>query len=121
MISAADIAALIRTGRFTLAPEAECQAEMEAFLAARLPMGCSLSREHRLSGADRPDFLIDGRHVVEVKVRGAQRRAIERQLKRYAAHPEVESLILATNVSVVLAPMIGGKPTFVVSLGRAWL
>lgn len=125
-MTGADVAALLATGRFTLSPESETQAEIETFLAARLPLGCGLSREHRLSAANRPDFLIDGRIVVEVKVRGQSRREIARQLERYAAHDGVEAIVLATNVAMQTracgyAGEVGGRPLYVVHMGRGWL
>lgn len=126
MITGAEVAAMLMQGRFTLAPESETQAEIETFLAARLPMGCGLAREHRLSPTERPDFLIDGRIAVEVKVRGAQRTAIFRQLGRYALYRAVEEIVLVTNVSVGEQPaprwrLLDGKPFYYVPLGRAWM
>ena len=44
-----------------------------------------------------------------------------RQLKRYAAHDEVNELVLVTNLSMGLPPEIDGKPTYYASLGVAWL
>lgn len=125
-MTGADVAALLSTGRFTLSRESETQAEIETFLAARLPLGCGLSREHWLSARDRPDFLIDGRTVVEVKVRGQSRREIARQVERYAAHDCVEAVVLATNVAMQaradgFAGIVGGKPLYVVHMGRGWL
>lgn len=127
MITPEALAALLGEGRFDLSNEAACQAEIETFLAARLPMGCALQREFVLGPSERPDFMVDGRLLVEVKVHGAQRRAIERQLMRYADYRDVEALILATNVSMRMhrAPAfrrIGpGKSLFYVPLGRAWM
>lgn len=120
-ITPAEVVALLRQGRFSLAAEADCQADIQAFLADRLPAGCALSREHRLGPGERPDFMVDGRIVIEVKIKGAVRAAIGRQLLRYAKHADVEAMILASNVSMALPPLIGGKPVAVVSLGRAWM
>jgi len=107
-------------GRFPLSGEKDCQQAVDPWLREHLP-GVEISREHRLGPGDIPDWLIDGRFVIEAKVggRGQQRRAIVRQLGRYAAYDQVEALILLTGVSM---PPIGlSKPVHVVSLGRAWL
>ncbi|PMS08584.1 hypothetical protein C0Z17_29500, partial [Trinickia caryophylli] len=66
-----------------------------------------------------PDFLING-IAVEVKTR-SPRKAIFRQLSRYAKHEEVRALILLTGTSMQLPPEINGKPALVVSLGEGWL
>lgn len=77
-------------------------------------------REHRLSGDDIVDFLIDDNLAVEIKLKG-QKRAIFRQLKRYATHDQVKGIILLTGVSMGLPEEIEGKPTFIGSLSRGWL
>lgn len=115
-----ELARLLGQGRFDLSTEANCQADIETLLRANLPEG-AVSREHRLTPSDRPDFLIAERFVIEVKVKGAGRAAIERQLLRYAVHPQVEGLVLATGVAMSLPPRLYGKPLAVVGMGRAWL
>lgn len=121
MIDPFVLAGLLADGRFRLTSEALCQADIEAHLRGVLPPECVVSREHRLSAYDRPDFLVDGRYVVECKIQRAGKAAAYRQLKRYAAYPQVEALILCTNTAMGLPPVIEGKPAFLVSLGRAWL
>jgi hypothetical protein len=113
-----DIAIALGRGRFPLTRESELQIEMDAFLRQALP-GVEISREHRLGPADRPDWLIDGRFVVEAKIRGAGRRLIERQVQRYAAYPEVEGIVLATGKS--MPPIVAIVPVVIVHLGKAWL
>jgi hypothetical protein len=49
-----------------------------------------------LGPRDRPDFLIDGRIVVECKGPRHREGAVLRQLDRYAAHERVEWIVLAT-------------------------
>lgn len=107
------IIGLLRGYRFPLSPEKAAIAE--AFDAA----GVAYRREHRLDAGTVPDFLVSGT-VVEVKI-GGNRRAIFRQLERYARHPEVTAVVLATNIFMGLPPEIIGKPAFLVHLGRAWL
>lgn len=110
------IIGLLRGYRFPLSPEKATQAAIaEAFDAA----GVAYRREHRLDAGTVPDFLVSGT-VVEVKI-GGNRRAIFRQLERYARHPEVTAVVLATNIFMGLPPEIIGKPAFLVHLGRAWL
>jgi hypothetical protein len=42
-------------------------------------------------------------------------------LCRYAEHPEVKALILASNVSMGLPEEINGKPVFAASLSAGWI
>lgn len=121
MITPPGLAALISRGRYDLTAEKACQADIETTLAASLPLGVALRREARLGPHDIPDFLVDGRIVVEVKLRGSQPAAVLRQLRRYAAYREVEAIILASNRAMALPATIEGKPAWFVSLGRAWL
>lgn len=110
------ISGLVESTRCNLSDEKKTQAQLElAFVQA----GFTVSREHRLSAQDIADFVIDG-VAVEVKIKG-QRQAIFRQLERYAAHDEVQSILLVTAVSMQLPDTINGKPARVASLGRAWL
>lgn len=89
-------------------------------LAARLAGVTGFEREVRLSLADRIDFLCDGGIGIECKAR-AGRRAIYRQLQRYSASDRISALILVTATAIGLPAAIGGKPAFLVSLGRASL
>jgi len=111
-----NIAALLERTRFNVAGEKALQADVATRLEAA---GVEFRREVRLSGYDIIDFMA-GAVGIEVKVKGSA-RAILRQLKRYAAHDEVSSIILLSAVSMGLPSDIGGKPMRVVSLGRAWL
>ncbi len=113
------VCGFIQAGQFDLTDEKACQAQMYDWLSARLAL--DIAREHRLGPADIPDFLIDGRIVVECKKIGANKRATFRQLQRYAKYPQVEALILATGTVMGLPPTIEGKPAYLVNLGRAWL
>ena len=109
------ILAVLRGRRFPLHAEKATQAAIaEAFTAA----GIAFEREARLAEGDIVDFRIGG-VLVEVKLKGA-RRAIHRQCVRYGAHPGVSALILATTVAMPPLPGLA-VPSFVVSLGRAWL
>jgi argininosuccinate synthase len=77
-------------------------------------------REHRLATGDIIDFFVDG-VAVEVKLKRNQPPSILFQLKRYARHESVTSLVLVTNRAMGLPREINGKPAYYVSLGRAWL
>lgn len=114
--SATEITALLRRTRMRVSSEAVLQASIEdALTAAAVPY----LREHRLSPADRIDFLC-GRVGIEAKAR-YNKRAIYRQLERYAAQNAIDALILVTGTAMGLPAEIGGKPVYIVSTGRASL
>lgn len=121
-----EIVRLLSNGRFDLASEVAVQAEMETMLVATYG-AAAVSREHRLGPGDRPDFLIDGRIVIEVK--GAKHRgpAVLRQIERYASHPQVEWIIVVTARAMHLPKAFAWRetgrrvPVRVINLGRAWL
>lgn len=119
MIDSREVVRLIRRCRFDLSNEKNLQEGLESvFIKNEIPF----EREKRLSPFDIPDFLIDGRIVVECKVRNkSSKTSIYKQLKRYAEFPQVESLILASNVSMGLPAEIQGKSVFSASLSFGWL
>jgi hypothetical protein len=108
---------VIRNTRLDLSDEKRTQADLAHALTAQ---GIAFEREVRLSAADIPDFMV-GDIAIEVKIRGARKMDIYRQLVRYAKHERVGSLILATNMTMGLPEQLEGKPVFFVALGRAWL
>lgn len=82
--------------------------------------GLEVRTEVRLNEKDRIDIMV-GTVGVEVKTKG-QRREIYNQLKRYAACPEVEALVLATSTPWPShMTEIDGKPFSVASLTAGWL
>jgi len=124
-VTAADVVAVIGAQRCDLASEAATQANLEsAFVAA---FGADqVSREHRLGPADRPDFLLGGAIVVEAKGKRHRAPAVLRQLRRYAAYPEVSAIVLATARAMNLPTQLSadGRRWVLlrtVNLGRAWL
>lgn len=120
MESMFDLASRLQQQRFSTTQEKLTQMEVERFLASE---GIHFEREKHLSDRDIPDFLIKtqfGNVVLEVKTR-CPRKAIYRQLERYAGHQVVNGLILLTGTSMGLPPQIKGKPSIVVSLGAGWL
>jgi len=108
------IVTVLRGHRFSLTNEKTTQAEIAAVLVAA---GFPAEREVRLGEAGIVDLKV-GRIAIEVKLAGSK-RTIHRQVVRYCDHPDVDALILATSVSVTLPGI--AKPTYVLSLGKAWL
>lgn len=108
---------LVRSARVDLSSEKRAQADIESLLAGA---GIAFEREVRLSARDIVDFMVGG-VAVELKLRGARKMEVFRQLNRYALHPRVESLVLASNLSMGLPPQIQGKDAYFVRLGEGWL
>lgn len=114
---ASAIVATLRSRRFPITSE---RAAQDAIATAFSEDGLAVEREKLLGSAGRVDFYALGIAVeIKVGVSGGSKREVYRQLKRYADHPEVTIVVLATNVAVELPPL--AKPVTVVSLGRAWL
>lgn len=111
------VTALLRRTRMRVGSEAALQQSVEEALIAA---GFRYEREARLSAADRIDFLVADGIGIEAKARYAK-RAIYRQLERYAARPQITALILVTGTAMGLPAAIGGKPVYIVSTGRAAL
>lgn len=91
----------------------------EQIAAALFQATIGFEREVRLSPGDIIDFVSD-RVGVEVKIKGGK-RAILRQIERYADSNQIDSLILLSNVAMGVPAEINGKPVRFVSMGRAWL
>lgn len=115
--NAAAIAALLRRVRYRIGTEAALQASIAEALESS---GASFAAEVRLAPGERIDFMIDPGVGIEAKVK-CDKRAIYRQLERYAAREQVQALILVTGTAMGLPADIGGKPLFYVSIGRGWL
>jgi hypothetical protein len=118
----AEAAAIVRhlsLVRADLSDEKRAQADL---FAALTPVFTDppVEREVRLGAGDVIDFMIGGVGI-EVKLKGARKADVYRQLGRYARHDRVSGLILATNLSMGLPKEIDGKPAWFVSLGKAWL
>lgn len=111
-----ELAARLQGIRLPLLAEKSLQAKIGQMLG---DAGIAFEAEVRLSPHDRIDFLIENIGI-EVKIKGAARDFL-RQLTRYAAHQQVQSLILLTGRAVGMPSHINGKPLAIVSLGRAWL
>jgi hypothetical protein len=112
-IDAARIADAIASNRYVYSNEADLQQGIAKALA---DAGLPAKREVRLSRQDVIDVMCGGVGV-EVKVAG-QRAKVERQLRRYATHPEVSELVLVTTRAAhrAVPAELDGKKVLVVWL-----
>ena len=108
---------LIRSARIDLSSEKRAQADVEQVLTQA---GIDFDREVPLTESDIIDFMVEDVGI-ELKLKGTRKKEVYRQLCRYARHPRVGSLILASNLSMGLPAQVEGKDTFFVRLGEAWL
>lgn len=120
------VVGIVAKTRCDLTSEVPAQMDLAVAFDAELGEGVAI-REFVLSRRDRPDFLIDGRIVVEVK--GPRHRSpdVIRQLERYASHERVEWIVLATaramHIPNAIRWVADGRvvPVTTINLGRAWL
>lgn len=113
------ICAALQSVRVDLSSESGAQA---GYAAALEGAGFHVDREVRLSAADRVDLMTLDGIVIEVKLRrGWRKTEIFKQLARYARHDRVRAVILVTGQAMTLPADVDGKPTGIVSAGRAWL
>lgn len=117
MTDPAEITALLRGSRLPVGSEDALQVAIGLVLDRN---GVSFERECRISKTDRIDFLAVGGIGIEAKAR-YPRRAIFRQLERYAQQDAITALILVTGTAIGLPPAINGRPIYHVSIGRAAL
>ncbi len=116
-LSVTDLANLLSKQRYRINDEATLQHDIAAHLAAH---EVAFEKEARLSPGERIDFLVQETIGIEVKIKESTRR-IYRQLERYAKIERVESLILVSCTAMGLPPSIGGKPVYIVNVGRTFL
>lgn len=116
-IEATELVAVLRRNRLPSSSEAALQLQIEVVLKEA---GVGYDREARLAPGERIDFLVSGGTGIEAKTR-CGKRAIYRQLERYAECDLIKSLILVTGSALGLPAAINGNPLFHVSLGRASL
>lgn len=108
---------LIRSAKIDLSSEKRAQADVEQVLTQA---GIAFDREFPLTESDIIDFMVEDVGI-ELKLKSARKKEVYRQLCRYARHPRVGSLILASNLSMGLPAQIEGKDAYFVKLGEAWL
>jgi hypothetical protein len=113
----ANLIGLIRSARIDLSSEKRAQSGVEQVLTEA---GIDFDREEPLTATDIVDFFVDG-VALELKLRGARKKEVYRQLCRYAHNPRVETILLASNMSMGLPAQIEGKDAYFVKLGEAWL
>lgn len=116
--------ALLTAMRLDMGVEDRAQAQaMSAMVATWGP--ASVAREYRLGPGDRPDFMVAGGIVVELKGPRHRQPSVLRQLQRYAAHPEVNFVILVTARGMAMPPVLSARgrhvPCAVIHMARAWL
>ena len=111
------VLSIIRTARLDLSDEKRTQNDLAQVFTSR---DIGFEREVRLNAADIIDFLIDDIGI-EVKLKGARKKDIYRQLCRYAKSDRVQHLVLATNITMGLPEYIDGKPVYFIAVGRAWM
>lgn len=99
---------LLAAYRFTYTSERELQDGIEAVLRAHR---VSHRREHGLSGADRPDFVVEERLIIEVKTQGSFAEML-RQGARYGRHPNVSGILVVGTPHWLtrVPPNLSGKP-----------
>lgn len=110
------ICALLARAPFLVDDEKRLQADIAAALAVG---GIAHEREVRLAPTDIIDFVA-GRVGIEVKIKGSK-RAILRQVERYATSDRLDAIVLLTGIAIGMPETITGKPVRIVSLGRSWL
>jgi hypothetical protein len=105
---------LLQRYRYRCTDEKELQ---EAIAAMLDQAGFDFEREKCLSKASRVDFWFPDGVALEVKTEGAY-TAVLRQLHRYAEHPDVRAVILATTRELHrrMPESLCGKPVHVVML-----
>ena len=106
---------VLRVRRYPLTTEREAQ---DAISLAFTEAGVAFERERHLGASGIIDFFAAG-VAVDVRLYPAEggRRAIYRQCRRYAAHPDVTSIVLATNIALA-APLLV-VPVTIVHLSEA--
>lgn len=116
-VLAGRVVSVLKRARLATGREDDTQADIARALAAT---GIHFQRERRLTLSDRPDFLVEGGLVIEVKLR-APKAAIYRQLERYARHDATRGILLVSATAMGLPPAIEGKPAYLLSVGSTWL
>lgn len=118
------VAEIVGQVKTNLRVEGRTQEQLFSHLMCSVPedMWPAVLREVRIAESDRVDIWVNG-VVVEVKLHGGGSSKVQlyKQVERYAAHPRVEGIVVATNIAMTLPREINGKPARLVSLGRAWM
>lgn len=118
--TAADVRRVIDTTPLPLANEKRFQAALADALNER---GISAKREVTLSRGNIVDITLGQGIILECKIKAGRvsKRAVYRQLVRYARHPDVTGIILVSGLAMGLPETIEGRPAIVLRPGGAWL
>lgn len=108
---------LLKGARFIMSNEKSVQQDIEKLFLSNQQ---AFKREFIFDDENTIDFLMDDGIGIEVKIKG-NKRAIYRQLERYAQMDKVTHLILVTSISTGLPAELNGKPVYIFNMSRAWL
>lgn len=110
------IRTLLGSYRYSFQNERELQ---DGVAAALFDNQVQFARECALGKLDRPDFFLPhSGMVIEVKIK-FPRSQVLRQLLRYAAYPQVQSILLITSRSCHAMPdQLNAKPVLILNIGR---
>ncbi len=95
-----------------------CEDDLQQGIAIALQFaGLPYEREVVLSKRDRPDFVVDQRLAIEIKIKGTLAQAL-RQISRYSEHPQIEAILLVGSPWWLrdVPPVVGGKPVYAMRL-----
>lgn len=95
-----------------------CEGDLQQGIAIALQFaGLPYEREVVLSKRDRPDFVVDGRFAIEIKIKGTLAQAL-RQINRYSEHDQIEAILLVGSPYWLrdVPQTIGGKPVYAMRL-----
>jgi len=94
--------------RFRFASETDLQAGIAQAMDAA---GLAYEREKVLTATDRPDFVVEDRIVLEIKIQGSIAAAL-RQVDRYTRHASIDTVLLVGTPHWLhrVPSEIGGKP-----------
>lgn len=113
-----ELARVLACQKLSLSSEKAMQADLEAALK---DFPFKVEREVSLTDNDVVDFLLSDSIAVECKLYGANKKAVWRQLARYALSPRVSHIVLVSNVGMTLPAAIEGKPACHLKVSQAWL
>jgi hypothetical protein len=107
---------LLKRQRFQLHNEKALQSDIEQVLISNQ---IQHDREYRFSNESIIDFMVGGTGI-EVKI-SSSAKSVFRQIERYLAFDEIDSLLLVTNKIIVLPRTINNKSVLILNIGIAWL
>ena len=101
-------------------PFALYETDIHAMVGKRLAdAGLAYRHEARIGPGCRIDYLVNGVGI-EIKKGKPDARTLTRQLMRYAACEDIQSLIVLSQRTVALPQSVCGKPVKVLVLNQLW-